>query len=164
MARLLIVSLTFTVTFFGESESLDDESDESCFMRFWHFLFLLRPLLLNFLYLLSLDESDLLLLLDLMHFLLWDESYSLHYESDDDSSDSGSSGTCSFPLRFENYVGRVSGLGSGVIIPTGFESKCDVFVFVSFISIGVESKGGWLIEKSWCSNSWFSPQTSRSVL
>ena len=61
-------------------------------MCFWHFFFLLRPLLLDFL---SSDESDF-----------------LYDGSDDDGSDSGSSGMFTFPLRFDESVGRVSVLGS----------------------------------------------------
>ena len=63
-------------------------------------------------------------------------------EYDDDGSDSGSSGTYYFPLRFDNYVGCVSGLGSGVFVPTGVKPKYDVFVFLVFVPKGVESKGG----------------------
>ena len=76
-------------------------------------------------------------------------------ESDDDGSDSGSSGTyyfCAFSLRFDDYVGSVSGLGSGIFVPTGFDSKCYIFEFVVFVPIGVESKVGRLIEMFWCSN------------
>ena len=62
------------------------------------FLFLSRPLILDFLYLLSLDESDF-----------------LDDESDNDGSDSGSSGMCAFPFRFGDSVGCVSGVGSGVL-------------------------------------------------
>ena len=61
-----------------------------------------------------------------------------HDKSDDDGYDSGFSGTYSFTtfsLRFENSVGRVSGLGSGVFVPTGVESKCDIFAFVVFVPI-----------------------------
>ena len=38
-----------------------------------------------------------------------------------------------FPLRFDDSVGRVSGLGSGVFSPTGVDSKCDVFLFVALV-------------------------------
>ena len=92
------------------------------------FLFLSYRLIFDFMYLLSLDESD-----------------SLDDESDDDVSDSGSSGTYYFhalSLRFENCVGSVSGLESVVFVPTALESKYDIFVFVVFIPIGVDSKGG----------------------
>ena len=60
-----------------------------------------------------------------------------------------------FSLRFDNSIGRVSGLGSGVFIPTGVESKCDIFVFVMFVPIRVESKGGRLVETFWRSNCLF---------
>ena len=82
-----------------KSESLDKESDDSCFLNFQLFLLLSRPLLLDFLYLLSLEESDL-----------------LDDESENDGSDSGYSGTCAFPLSFDESVGRVSGLESGVFL------------------------------------------------
>ena len=59
--------------------------------------FLLRTLPLDFMYLTSSDKS-----------------YSLNDESNDNGSDSGSSGTCVFPFCFDKYVGRVSGLESGV--------------------------------------------------
>ena len=93
-----------------ESESLDNESDKSCFVHLRLSLFLLRFLLLNLLYLLSLGES-----------------YLLYDESENDESKSGSSGICSFSLRFDNFVDLVSGLGSGVFVSTGVGSKCDVF-------------------------------------
>ena len=111
MYLLLIALLTFMVTFFGKSDSLDDESDKSCFVHFQRFLFLLLPLNLDFLYLLSSNESDLL-----------DNEY------DNDGYGSGSSGTCFFKLNFDNNVGPVSGLGSDIFVPTGVDSKCDVFV------------------------------------
>ena len=49
-------------------------------------------------------------------------------------------------LRFDDSLGRVSGLGPGVFVPTVVESKCDIFAFVMFVPIGVESKGVQLIE------------------
>ena len=55
-----------------------------------------------------------------------ENSYSLDDEYEDDVSDSGSSVTyyfCDFSLRFDNYVGSVNVLGSGVFTPTGVESK-----------------------------------------
>ena len=90
--------------------------------------FFFASLLLDFLYLLSSDKSD-----------------SPNYESDDDGSGSGSSGRYSFTafsLRFDKYVGCVSGMGSGVFVPTVVEYKCDIFMFVVFVPIGVKSKGG----------------------
>ena len=39
-------------------------------------------------------------------------------------------------------------MGSGVFVPTGVKSKCDIFEFVVFVPIGVESKGGRFIKKS----------------
>ena len=82
-----------------------------------------------------------------------DEPDSLEDESENGGSDSGSSGTCSFPLHFDDSVARVSGSGSGVFVPTGVKSKCEIFAFVVFMPIGVESKGGRLIEMFWRSNS-----------
>ena len=40
-----------------------------------------------------------------------------------------------FSLHFENYVVRVSGLGSDIFVPTGVEYKCDNFAFVAFVPI-----------------------------
>ena len=54
----------------------------------------------------------------------------LNDESDDDESESGSSGTYSFPtfyFYFDDSVGHVSSLGSVVFVLTGFESKFDIF-------------------------------------
>ena len=73
-------------------------------MRFRSFFFLSRLLILYLLYFLSSEESD-----------------SLNDESENVRSDSGSSGTYSFTafsLRFDDSVGRVSGLGSGIFVPT----------------------------------------------
>ena len=72
-------------------------------------LFLLRLLILDLLYLMSLDESD-----------------SLNDESYDDGSDSGFSSTYSFPafsLCFDDSVVRVSDFGSGVFVPKGVDPK-----------------------------------------
>ena len=89
------------------------------------FFFLLCPLFLDFLNLLSSEESD-----------------SLDDESDGDVSDSSSSGTRALPLRFDKSVGRVSVLGYDVFVPIGVESKCDIVTFFVFVPVGVESKGG----------------------
>ena len=56
-------------------------------------------------------------------------------------------------MSFYNSACRVGGLGDVVFLPTGVEYKCDVFEFVMFVSIGVEFKGGRLIEMFWRSNS-----------
>ena len=58
-----------------------------------------------------------LLLLDLLYFLSSEESDLLDDESGDDGYVSWSSGTCAFSLRFDEFVGRVSGLGSGIFVP-----------------------------------------------
>ena len=73
-------------------------------MRFQCYLFLSHLFLLDLLYFLSSDESDL-----------------LNDDSDYVGSYYGSSSTYSFhsfSLSFDNYVGCVSGLGSGVFLPT----------------------------------------------
>ena len=62
--------------------------------------------------------------------------------SDDGGSDSRSSGTCAFPFCFDDSVGCVSGVGSGMFFPIGVEENCDVILFVLFVPIGVEYKGG----------------------
>ena len=111
-----------------KSESLDDEPQNSCFVHFRCFFFLSRCFLF-----------------DLLYFLSSDESYSPGDDSDDDGSDYGSSGTysfCAFYLRFDNSVGSVSGLVSGIFVPTGVESKCDIFTSDLFVPIGVDFKVG----------------------
>ena len=52
-----------------------------------------------------------------------------------------------FFFAFYDSVGSVGGLGSGVSVPTVVESQYDIFAFVVFIPIGVESKGDRLIRK-----------------
>ena len=52
-----------------------------------------------------------------------------------------------FHCIFGGSVGRVSGLGFGIFVPTGVESKSDFFSFVVVVPIGAESKGGRLIKK-----------------
>ena len=86
-----------------------------------------------------------LLISDLLYLMSSYKSYSLNDESDDDGYDSRSSSTYyfpDFPLCFDYSVIHVSSLGSDVFVPTGVESKCDIFAFVVFVSIGVESKSG----------------------
>ena len=87
MAFIFIVSLTSRVTSVKKSESLDDDYDESCFILFRQFIFLLRTLLLNFLYFMSSGKSD-----------------SLDYESENYGSDSRSSDTCALPRVFTNTL------------------------------------------------------------
>ena len=86
----------------------------SLFCVFQRFLFLWRFLFLDFLYLLSSARSDSFFLLYSLHLMVLDEIYSLDDECDNDGSDSGSSGMCAFIFRFDDSVGRVSGVGSGV--------------------------------------------------
>ena len=86
-----------------------------------------------------------LLISDLLYLMSSYKSDSLNDESDNDGSDSRSSSTYSFPafsLCFYYSVIHVSGLGSGVFVPTEVESKFDIFAFVLFVPIGVESKSG----------------------
>ena len=66
-----------------KSESLDGESDESCFVFSDAFSFY-RFLILYFLYLLSSAKSDSFLLVDFLHFISLDESDLLDGRSDDD--------------------------------------------------------------------------------
>ena len=117
-------------------EPLDDKYDKPCLVCFLISFFLPHPLLLCFLYLLSSDKSD-----------------SLDYKYDDDGYDSESSGTCVFPLYFDEYVGHVSDLESGGFVPIGVNSKYDIVTFVVFVPIGVKSKGGPFIKIFWRSNS-----------
>ena len=84
---------------------------------------------LDFLYLLSSDESYSILLLYLFHLISSDESDSIDDESDNDWSDSGSSGTCYFTnflcvLTIPLVVLVVWGLY--FFVPTGVESKCGI--------------------------------------
>ena len=95
------------------------------------------------------------------------QSDSFDDESDGDGSDSGSSGTysfCAFSLRFDDSVGSVNGLGSGIFLPTGVNSKSDIFAFYVFVPTGVEYRGGRLIEMFWRSNYLFYFQILNSVL
>ena len=78
-------------------------------------------------------------------------------ESDDDGSDYRSAGTCNFPFRSDQSVGRVgesvgcvSGMGSGIFFQIGIESIGEVVLLVVFVPKGVESKGGQLIEIFCC--------------
>ena len=90
-----------------------------------------------------------------MYLLSLEESDSLDDKFDYDGSDYGCSGTCyftTFSSVFDESVGHISGLGSGVFIPTRVDSKGNIFVFVVFISIGVKSKCGRLIKMFWRSN------------
>ena len=68
-------------------------------------------------------------------------------ESDNDGSDSGFSGTCYFPLRFDDSNGCFSGLGYGVFVPTGVDSTCNLFPFVVLVLFGFDSKDGQIIKK-----------------
>ena len=77
-------------------------------------------------------------------------------ESDDDGSDSGYAGTCTFTFRFEDsvgcvddYVGGVYGMGYDVFVPIGIESIVEIVMLVVFVPIGVKYKGGQLIVIFW---------------
>ena len=92
-----------------------------------------------------------------------DSSDSLDDYFDDYGSGSGSAGTCDFPFFFEdsvghvdasvgcvdNSAGRVCGLGSSVFVPILIKSIGDIVPLVVFVLIGVESKGGRIIEMFW---------------
>ena len=80
-----------------------------------------------------------------------------------DGSDYASADTCAFTFcfyesfgcvgdsvgRVDNSVGCVSGVGSGVFVPTGIDSIGDVVLLVVIVPKGVESKGSRLIEIFW---------------
>ena len=60
-------------------------------------------------------------------------------ESDNDGSGSGSAGTCAFPFCSDEsvssvgkFVGRVCGMGSGVVVPRGIQSISGFFSLVVF--------------------------------
>ena len=79
-----------------------------------------------------------LLILYFLYLLSFNKPYLIDDESDDDRYDSRSFGTyyfTYFPLRFDDSVGCVSGLGSDMLVPTGVESKCDIFAFVLFLPV-----------------------------
>ena len=85
-----------------------------------------------------------------------DKSDLLNDESGDYGSDSWSAGTCTFSFCFEEPAGRVDDsisrvhdMGSGVFVPTRIESIGDFVPLVVLIPIGIESKGGQLIELFW---------------
>ena len=88
----------------------------------------------------------------LRRFFFLSRFFFFNYDSENYGSRFGSSGTCAFPFRSgeivkfsSNSVGRVSGGGSGVFVPTGIESIGDIFLLVVFVPRGVESKDGRLI-------------------
>ena len=83
-------------------------------------------------------------------------------KSDNVGSGSGSPGTCTFQFcsgksvsSGGKSVGGVSGVGSGVFIPTGIESIGDVFPLFVFLPRGVESKGGRFTEFFGAQNIYF---------
>ena len=81
--------------------------------------------------------------------LSFDESVFFDNESDDDGYGSSSSGTCAFPFFSGNSVGRDSGVGSVVFVPTGIDSIGDVVLLVVYVPIGVEFIFGQLIGSFW---------------
>ena len=90
----------------------------------------------------------------------FDKLYLSDDESDNDGSGYGSPSTCAFPFCSGKFVGsvgesigRVRGVGSRVFVPTGIESIGDVVPLFVFVPIGVDSKGGRLIELFWCPKS-----------
>ena len=84
-------------------------------------------------------------------------------ESDNDGSDSRSSGTCTLIFQFdesvgcvrdsvgpvEDSVGRVSDVGYEFFVPAGIESIDDIVPLVVFVPKGVKYKGSRLIEIFW---------------
>ena len=98
-----------------------------------------------------------------MQLLSSDKLDSLYDESDGDGSDSRSAGTCAFPFRFEDSVGRVDdsigcfgnsfgrvcGMGSVFFVLIVIYSIGEVVPLVVFVPIGVDSKGGRFIEIFW---------------
>ena len=112
---------------------LDGEPDESYFLYFQFFPFLLH-----------------IFLFDLLELVSFEELYFFENESDNDGYGSGYPGRCTFPFPPEKSVGSVSGVGSGNFFPTGIDSLGDVVLLVVFVTRGVESKGGRLIESFWC--------------
>ena len=138
MDLLLIASLAFIITFVGIIIF--------AWQWFWQVLFCMFPTL--FLFIASLDFRFSV-------FVSLEKLDSLDDESDDYGYGSRFSGTCSFTLCFDDSIGCFSGLGYWVFVPTGVDFKCDVFVFVVFVPIGVKYKGRRLIEMLWISNSWF---------
>ena len=136
MDLLIIASLTFIVAFVQRIG----------FTRqwVWQVLFHSFPTLFLFIaYLTSgfagfsvISQIKKIFLIYSLNFLSLDESDSL----DDDGSGFGYYGTCSFPFYFDDSVGSVSGLGSGIFVPTGVKSKCEIFAFVVLVSIGSSPK------------------------
>ena len=63
-----------------------------------------------------------------------------------------------FFIALDDSVGSVHGLWCGVFAPEDVKYKCDIFEFVVFVPIGVESKGGRIIKMFWHSDSLFSLQ------
>ena len=124
----------------------DDESEESCLLWSQRFFFVSNFLLLNVLQFLSMEKSD-----------------SLDDESVKGGSYSGSAGTCAFFCFFEEFVdcaddsvdpvedsvGRDCGVGSEIFVLIVIESISEVIPLIVFVTIGVDSKGGQLIEIFW---------------
>ena len=107
---------------------------------------------------------------DLLSLVSFDELDSFDDDSDDNGSGSGSSSMCAFPFssdesigRVVESVGRVSGVGYGIFVPTGIDSIGDVVLLVLFVPKGVESKSGQLIEIFCRSTSLFPFLVSKSV-
>ena len=108
-----------------ELESLDDKSDASCFLCLRRFFFLL-----------------IIFLIDLLEFLFFDELDLFNDESDDNGSGSRYPIMCAFTFCSGNYIGCVSGVGSGIFVLTGIDPIGEVVLLVAFVPRGAESKGG----------------------
>ena len=105
-----------------ESEFLDGESDESCFLSFLRLFFLSRLFLFDLLELMSFGELDL-----------------LDDESDDDGFGSGSPSPWSSQFFYYKYIVSVGesvspahGVVSGIFVPKEIKSIGDVVPLVVF--------------------------------
>ena len=85
------------------------------------------------------------ILFDLLELLSFHELDLFNDDSNDDGYGSGSPGMCTFTFFSGDYVGFVSGVGSGVFVPTGIKLIGDVVSLVLFVPRGFESIVGPLI-------------------
>ena len=86
-----------------------------------------------------------LFLINLLELLSFHELDLFNDDSNDDGYGSGSPGMCTFTFFSGDYVGFVSGVGSGVFVPTGIKLIGDVVSLVLFVPRGFESIVGPLI-------------------
>ena len=85
----------------------------------------------------------------LLELVSFDELDLFNDESGNNGSGSGFPDTYAFPFCSRKSVGSVRVIGSGNFVLTGIESIGDVVPLFVFVAIGVESKGGRLIELFW---------------